>query len=148
MEYSVLRYANVFGPRQIADGECGVIPIFVNNIMANKKSILMTYPDMPDGCTRDYVYISDVVRANMMVSQKPINDVVNIASGIELPSKDIYTAIVEVFDVEYNLEVVGPREGDVRRSVLDNSKAKRLIDWEPQVSLKEGLVNLREYMKV
>ena len=148
MEYSVLRYANVFGPRQIADGECGVIPIFVNNIMANKKSILMTYPDMPDGCTRDYVYISDVVRANMMVSQKPINDVVNIASGIELPIKDIYTAIVEVFDVEYNLEVVGPREGDVRRSVLDNSKAKRLIDWEPQVSLKEGLVNLRKYMKV
>ncbi len=147
-EYVVLRYANVYGPRQIADGECGVIPIFVNNIVDKKKSILMTYPDMPLGCTRDYVYISDIVRANMLVSEKPINTVINIGSGIEVAIKDIYTTIIEVFEAEYNLEIVGPREGDVRRSVLDASKAKELIGWKPEVSLKDGLVLLREYMNI
>lgn len=57
--YTGLRYANVFGPRQIPDGECGVIPIFINNVLDDRASILMTYADMPRGCTRDYVYISD-----------------------------------------------------------------------------------------
>ena len=146
--YTVLRYANVYGPRQIADGECGVIPIFVNDIMAGKQSILMTYPDMPRGCTRDYVFIEDVVTANMMVTEKPLNDVVNIGSGKELAIMDIYEMIIEVFETERNLQVKGPREGDVRRSVLDSQKVYDLIGWEPKVSLREGLEKLRVYMNV
>ena len=146
-EYSVLRYANVYGPRQIADGECGVIPIFVNNVLQNKKSILMTYPDMPEGCTRDYVYVTDIAKVNMMVSEKPVNTVINIGSGIELPIKKIYEAIVDVFEVEYDLDIVGPRAGDVRRSVLDSSKAKELIGWEPEIDLKEGLSLLKNYIE-
>ena len=116
--------------------------------MAGKQSILMTYPDMPRGCTRDYVFIEDVVTANMMVTEKPLNDVVNIGSGKELAIMDIYEMIIEVFETERNLQVKGPREGDVRRSVLDSQKVYDLIGWEPKVSLREGLEKLRVYMNV
>lgn len=145
-DYTILRYANVYGPRQVADGECGVIPIFVNNILDGKKSILMTYNDMPKGCTRDYVYISDIVKANMIVTKKAVNTVINIGSGIELSIKDIYDVIVEEFGATYDLEICGPRKGDIRRSVLDSTKARELIGWEPEVSLKEGIADLKKYI--
>lgn len=145
-DYSVLRYANVYGPRQDADGECGVIPIFVNNILENKKSYLMTYEDMKRGCTRDYVFVSDIVKANLMASYNPVNTVVNIASGLEQPILDIYEKIVEIFDAEKKIEIVGPREGDVRRSVLDATKANKLLKWKYKIDLEEGLLLLRDYL--
>ncbi len=82
----------------------------------------------------------------MVVTEKSFNTVINIGSGIELPIKDIYDKIVEVFGAEYNLETKGPREGDIRRSVLDASKAKGLMDWKPEVDLEKGLKRLKEYM--
>lgn len=146
-QFNALRYANVYGPRQIADGECGVIPIFLNNIFSNKQSILMTYDDMPKGCTRDYVYIEDIVKANLMATEKFTNTVLNIGSGIELPILDIYNEIVNVFEVEPNIVIKGPREGDVKRSVLDSSKAKELLGWKSNITLKEGLTKLRKYIE-
>lgn len=146
-EYSVLRYANVYGPRQIPDGECGVIPIFVNNIINNTESILMTYDDMPKGCTRDYIYVEDVVRANLLVSEKPINCVVNIGSGKEESILDIYHELQKVFMSELKINVVGPRAGDIKRSVLDCSKAKRILNWECSIDLNQGLKELKKYYK-
>ncbi|WP_244833029.1 SDR family NAD(P)-dependent oxidoreductase [Clostridium sp. BJN0001] len=146
-QYNVLRYANVYGPRQIADGECGVIPIFLDNIYNNKQSILMTYDDMPRGCTRDYVYVDDIVNSNLLATEKFTNEVINIGSGEEVSILDIYDEIVNVFDVEPNIIVKGPRKGDVKRSVLDSSKAKELLGWEINIKLEEGLTKLREYIE-
>jgi len=145
-QYTILRYANIYGPRQIADGECGVIPIFVNNVMENKKSILMTYEDMPNGCTRDYVYIEDIVDINMRVSEQSINDVINIGSGEEIAILDIYKMIEKVFASNIGIDIKGPREGDVKRSVLDNTYAMSKTGWKPKVKLEEGLQKLRSYM--
>lgn len=145
--YTVLRYANVFGPRQIPDGECGVIPIFINNVLDDKGSILMTYPDMPRGCTRDYVYISDVVEANKLCSEKPVNTVINIGSGIEFEILGIYEDILEVFSKDLPIKITGPRSGDVKRSVLDCTLAKEKLGWEPQYTLKEGLKKLKDYLR-
>ena len=146
-EYTILRYANVYGPRQIADGECGVIPIFVNNILAGKDSILMTYEDMPRGCTRDYVYVSDVITANMLSTIKPINTVINIGSGKEEYILDIYFMIQKVFNSKCNIEIKGPRIGDVRRSVLNISRASELLGWEQKINLQKGIELLKEYIK-
>lgn len=146
-EFTILRYANVYGPRQVADGECGVVPIFVNNILANKKSILMTYDDMPRGCTRDYVYIDDIVDINMRVTKKCVNDVINVGSGEELPILDIYNKIEEVFGAAIGIDIKGPREGDIKRSVLDYSYANETTGWEPKVDLEEGLNKLYTYIK-
>jgi len=144
-QYTVLRYGNVYGPRQIKDGECGVIPIFVENAINNVSSILMTYDDMPKGCTRDYVNVSDVVVANILATNKPINDIVNISSAKEVCILDIYNCIQEVFGTSVAISKQGPRLGDVRRSVLNNEKAKKILDWEPRTNLMDGLRNLKNF---
>lgn len=145
--YMVVRYANVYGPRQIPDGECGVVPIFVNNIIAGRESALMAYEDMPRGCSRDYVYVGDVVAANLLAGERPLNTVINVGTGKEVYTLDLYEAVERVFGKEVPIRNVGPREGDIRRSVLDASRAKELYGWEPQVEMEEGLYLLREYME-
>ena len=142
-EYTILRYANVYGPRQIPDGECGVIPIFVNNVRADRPSVLFTYPDMPRGCSRDYVHVDDVVRANVMAQEKPANEPVNIGSGEEIYILDIYEKICDVFGSDAPIAIEGPREGDIRRSVLAADRARALWGWRPQVTWQEGLQSLK-----
>jgi UDP-glucose 4-epimerase len=146
--YTILRYANVYGPRQIADGECGVIPIFINNILENKNSILMTYDDMPRGCTRDYVFVKDIAEVNLMVSEKITNEVINIGSGNEIGILDIYEEIAKVFNSSLGIIKQGPRIGDIKRSVLDNYKAKEILGWQPRTSLIDGLKLLNEYINI
>ncbi len=144
-KYTILRYGNVYGPRQVAAGECGVIPIFVNNILDGIESTLMTYDDMKKGCTRDYINVKDVADINMIVSKNPTNDVFNISSGNEIPILDIYNNIKEVFHSDLKINITGPRIGDVKRSVLDISKVKSTLNWQPKISLKEGLQDLYNY---
>ena len=145
-EYTILRYANIYGPRQSADGECGVIPIFVNNILSNKRSVLMTYDDMPNGYTRDYVFIDDIVDINMRTTERCVNDVINIGSGQEVFILDIYKLIEKVFGTEIGIDIKGPRKGDVKRSVLDSTYAKEKTGWQPTISLEEGLKKLHFYL--
>jgi UDP-glucose 4-epimerase len=145
-DFAILRYANVYGPRQVAEGESGVIPIFVNNILADKESILMTYPDMPRGCTRDYVNVSDIVEANVQCLEKKVNDSINISSSTEIPILDIYEIVRDVFQSQLAIHIKGPRAGDVKRSVLSNKRAKELLGWEPKIKLREGIEALRKYI--
>ncbi len=144
--YTVLRYGNIYGPRQVIDGECGVIPIFVENILKGKQSTLMTFDDMPKGCTRDYLYIKDAVDVNLLITQKPINDVINVGTGKEVFILDIYNTIQKIFETNVNINIVGPRKGDIRRSVLDCSKAKELLSWVYTVDLEQGIRMLKEYI--
>ncbi len=137
--YTILRYANVYGPRQIPDGECGVIPIFINNVLADRESVLYTYEDMPRGCSRDYVHVADVVKANILAEECPCNTALNIGTGQEVYIRDIYEMIAKAFDSSASLRVAGPREGDIRRSVLNVDKAKKVLGWEPTIGLEEGL---------
>ncbi len=137
--YTILRYANVYGTNQTMDGECGVVPIFVNNILQNKSSILMTYDDMPRGCTRDYVNAEDLGDINMLVTEKSANRVLNIGSGKEISILDIYDIIQKVFGTNLSIDIIGPREGDVKRSVLDISLVQELYNWSPKVEFEEGI---------
>lgn len=139
LQFVALRYANVYGPRQQPDGECGVIPIFMRNVAANLPSVLYTYPDMPNGTTRDYVYIQDVCRANVAALTGGAGEVVNIGSGVELPIADIYAAVCEAMGSRQPLQVCGERAGDLRRSALDCAKAEELLHWCSQTPLMDGL---------
>ena len=144
-DYTILRYSNVYGTRQTEDGgECGVIPIFVNNIFNNRASTLFAYPDMPKGCIRDYVYVSDVARANMLASLNPINDRVNISGGEGLYIKEIYQLIQQVFETSMDIKTTGPRQNDVKISILSNEKAEKLLKWKPRVTLEQGLKEIRK----
>ncbi|MBC1779090.1 SDR family NAD(P)-dependent oxidoreductase [Listeria booriae] len=147
-QYTVVRYANIYGPRQVPDGECGVIPIFLNNILADKPSILMTYPDMPNGCTRDYVYVGDVVRINQLATETPTNTVINVGTGEEVAILDIYKEILTVFEKDVAIFIEAPRAGDVKRSVLDATRASELLNWKSNVSLHEGLLELKNHLAI
>lgn len=144
-EYIALRYANVYGPRQIADGECGVVPIFVDNILAGRKSKLMTYADMPRGCTRDYIFVEDVAEFNQIAITLPtINSgVYNIGSGKEIAILDIYEELANVFASDLTIEYMSERVGDIKRSVIDSSKLAQNFDWLPHIDLTTGLQKLK-----
>lgn len=143
-DYIGLRYANVFGPRQVAEGDCGVIPIFVKNISEKKESILMTYDDMPDGCTRDYIYVTDVADINIKATEltTKTNGVYNLGLGKEFTIGGIYKKLIDAFGVDYPLIKQGPRKGDVKRSVLDCSKARTELGFQATVSMDEGIKKL------
>lgn len=145
--YTILRYSNVYGPRQVPEGECGVIPIFVNNILSGKESTLMTYDDMPRGCTRDYINVEDVARVNLLALEKPLNTIFNIGSGIEIGILDIYEKVAEVFNSNLKVNIKGPRLGDVKRSVLNVEKVLENLGFSPKIDLETGLFKLKEYIE-
>ncbi|WP_067621460.1 NAD-dependent epimerase/dehydratase family protein [Alicyclobacillus acidiphilus] len=147
LRYTSLRYANVYGPRQVPEGESGVVPIFMANLLDGRPSTLRSYADMPRGTTRDYVYVGDVARANVLALDKGDNQALNIGSGIELYIEDIYHAMEDVVGVQIPLIRASERVGDVRRSVLDCTRAKRELGWEPRTDLREGLRKTYEYFR-
>lgn len=146
LKYVSLRYANVFGPRQIPDGECGVLPIFMNNVLDGKPSRLLTYNDMPRGTTRDYVYIDDICEANLLALTKGENEILNIGTGKELYIADLYDTMQQVMNSELPLILESERVGDVRRSAIDSSKAEKILGWSPKVSLSDGINKTYKYL--
>lgn len=147
LSYTVLRYANVYGPRQDADSEGGVIAIFLKNLLQNRRSTIFTYPDMPDGMLRDYVFVGDVCRANVRALDNVVQGTFHIGGGQEITTKDLYSLIEQVCGIYQPLRFAGPRPGEVRRSWLDLSLTKSRLNWEPTTSLEEGIRKTRDFFQ-
>jgi UDP-glucose 4-epimerase len=129
-----LRYGNVYGPRQDPEGEAGVVAIFMNRLRAGEAPKIFG-----DGTqTRDYVYVGDVVSATLAAAKHP-GGVLNVGTGVETSVLELYERIQRVADVEREPEFADARPGELQRSVLDASLARRELKWEPQRSLDEGL---------
>ena len=139
LDFVALRYANVYGPRQAPDGECGAVPIFMGNAAAGRPSQLYSSPDMPNGMTRDYVYIRDVCRANLAALDCAGGQVLNIGSGREVPIGELYEAVCQAMERHLPLVSAGMRAGDLKRSVLDCTRAAELLHWRAETPLPEGL---------
>lgn len=139
-----LRYANVYGPRQNPFGEAGVVGIFTERLLGNKKVIING-----DGKqTRDFVFVEDVVESNVLALKYPQSDIFNIGTGIETDINCIFRILKEKIESEQK-EFHGPaKPGDQRRSVLECSKAKRALKWEPKYNLEDGIAKTVEYYKV
>jgi UDP-glucose 4-epimerase len=130
-----LRYGNVYGPRQDPKGEAGVVAIFMNLLREDGG----TPKIFGDGTqTRDYVYVGDVVAATVAAAEHG-GGVLNLGMGVETSVVELYDRIQRVAGVEREPEFAEPRQGELQRSVLDASLAKRELGWEPQHSLDEGL---------
>ncbi|EPZ43060.1 NAD-dependent epimerase/dehydratase family protein [Alicyclobacillus acidoterrestris] len=147
LRYTVLRYANVYGPNQIADGECGVIPIFMNNILADQPSTLFAYADEPRGTTRDYVYVKDVAEANVLALTAADDEILNIGSGDGIHTADVYHLIARIAGSNAPLHRAPERVGDVRRSVLDCTRAKQVLGWQPRTSLETGIQTTLDWLR-
>lgn len=145
LNYTILRYANVYGPRQVSHGEAGVVSIFINKLLENEAPTIYSYPEEPKGMIRDYVYIKDVVRANQEALERGNNDVFNIGTCQETTTKLLYKTIQ--FKLNKDLQPLnGPaRKGDLRRSMLECSKAFRELGWSPIYTLEDGIGETIEY---
>jgi len=139
LETVVLRYANVYGPRQDPHGEAGVVAIFIRKILAGLRPTIFG-----DGeYVRDYVFVDDVVRANLTALTLPLGrrtpDVFNIATGVPTTVNALWQALAAIAGTRLDPVSAAPRAGDVRRSVLDPTRAKRELSFAPDVGLPEGL---------
>jgi UDP-glucose 4-epimerase len=147
LEYSILRYANIYGPRQIPHGEAGVVAIFMNHLLENKPSVLNHFPEEPDGMIRDYCYVGDVVRANIRALSRGDGECINIGSGRATKTVELYTIIYEeVRKIRPNISSAlavparrHARPGDLKRSCLVVGKAREVLGWTPEIGLKEGI---------
>jgi UDP-glucose 4-epimerase len=139
MDWTALRYANVFGPRQNPLGEAGVVAIFISKVLGGEIPVVNAYPEEPEGMARDYVYVEDIARANLLALDKGSREAVNIATARDVRTRELLAAICRITGKELKYTRGGPRPGDIRHSCLDNSKAARVLGWKPGFSLDEGL---------
>jgi len=139
LKYTVLRYANVFGPRQIPHGEAGVVSIFITNFRDNKKTYLYAFNEEPDGMIRDYVFVRDIVNANVLALDRGELDAFNIGTGLETTTGQLYREIALQMNTQIEPVREGARLGDIRRSCLNINKAKNEFGWEPKYSLADGV---------
>ncbi len=143
LNYIVLRYANIYGPRQDPRGEAGVVAIFINKILKNEQPIING-----DGKqTRDYTYVDDVVEANILAINSPVTGIFNIGTGIETSVNELFSMIVKLMKVNVK-EVHGPaKDGESRRSCVDGTKAKEILGWQPKINFEEGIKQTMKYFE-
>jgi UDP-glucose 4-epimerase len=134
LEYVVLRYGNVYGPRQSSQGEAGVFAIFSEQMLAGIQPVI--YGDGKK--TRDYVYISDVVAANIAALKRGTNEIFNIGSSVETSDLEVFERVRDQLGKQLEPKYVPRRPGEIDKICLDVSKASRLLGWVPQVSLTDG----------
>jgi UDP-glucose 4-epimerase len=134
LQYVVLRYGNVYGPRQNPQGEAGVFAIFSEQMMSGMQPVI--YGDGKK--VRDYVYISDVVNANIAALELGTNEIFNIGGGIATPDLEIFERVRDLLGKTVTPRYLPRRPGEIDRICLDISKAARLLRWAPQVSLADG----------
>ena len=132
----VLLYSNVFGPRQTAHGEAGVVAIFAGLLLEGKPCKI--FGDGKD--TRDYCYVGDVVEANRAALTRGGGGVFNIGTGIETSTRQVFDAVREaVGSGPSEPEMLPERPGEVHHIALDNSLARKDLGWSPQVEFREGV---------
>jgi UDP-glucose 4-epimerase len=141
--YVALRYANIYGPRQDPHGEAGVIAIFVQRLLRGEECVIFG-----DGKqTRDYVYVGDVVRANLAALTSDFSGALNIGTGRETDVVELFRRIDARVGKKGSVRHVDPKDGEVRRSALDASLAGRVLGWIPKVGLDEGLAATVDFFR-
>jgi UDP-glucose 4-epimerase len=143
LKYTIFRYPNIYGPRQDPLGEAGVISIFTGQLLRGIQPVINGDGEQE----RDYVFVEDVARANLMALRHGDNDVFNLGWGIGTSVNTLFHHLRDILQSDMR-EVHGPPKlGEVRRSCLNAEKVKRLLGWEPQVKLEEGLKRTVDYFR-
>jgi UDP-glucose 4-epimerase len=143
LAYAILRYANVYGPRQDPYGEAGVVAIFVGGMLADRPVTING-----DGLQqRDFVYVGDVARANLLALATPGSGIYNLGTGVPTDIMTIWRELARATGYAQP-ESHGPaKQGEVRCTYLDAGKAARELGWRPEVSLPDGLARTVEYFR-
>ncbi len=135
LNYVVLRYANVYGPRQNPHGEAGVVAIFCAKMLHGEQPVING-----DGKqTRDYVYIDDVVAANLAALKHETSDFFNIGTGIETDVNTLFRVLRDELKSPAEESHGEAKPGEQQRSVLNYGKAERILGWTPKTDVQTGL---------
>ncbi|MCB4755505.1 MAG: NAD-dependent epimerase/dehydratase family protein [Elusimicrobia bacterium] len=143
LKYTILRYANVYGPRQDPFGEAGVVAIFSNKILSGERPFIFGTGKQ----TRDFVYVGDVVRANTLALFKGHNKILNIGTGLETSVVKLWRTTASLSHSDLQPIYKRARSGELSRSFLNCQKAKRDLGWAPQTDLRDGLERTLIYFK-
>jgi len=143
LESVVLRYANVYGPRQDAIGEGGVVAIFTHGML--RGSDFQIYGDGYN--ERDYVYVKDVAKANLLALEYPSNGTFNIGTGVGTTTNDLFKGVAQATGYKTLARHTVARLGDLNKSLLNPNLAKNQLKWEPAYDLPAGLKETVEYYK-
>lgn len=140
LRWTVLRYSNVYGPRQNPHGEAGVVAIFASRILAGAPvKVYGACAPGDGGCERDYVYVGDVAAANAAALAKGDGEAFNIGTSTLTRTRALLDALLATAGRTVPVEECGPRPGDLRANSIDPGKAARGLGWRPAVALEEGL---------
>ena len=143
LDYTVLRYPNVYGPRQNPHGEAGVNAIFIGLMLHGKRPKIFGTGDQ----VRDYLYVGDVVDANVIALEKGSGEMVNLGTGVGTSVNDIVREVNAILGTKLDAIHEAPRAGEVQRIYLDATRAKHVLGWAPRVSFRDGLTKTVEWSK-
>ena len=141
LKYTILRYANVYGPRQDPLGEAGVIAIFMGRMLKGDTPIIFGDGNQ----TRDYVFVGDVVNANISAINNGDNQIYNIGTGKETSVNEIYEILSKLIKNSPKAIYEAKRPGEVERICLNTEKAKKELSWVAKVTLEEGIKKTLEF---
>ncbi len=139
----IFRYGNVFGPRQDPNGEAGVVAIFYNRLLKGQTPVINGDGEQ----TRDYIYVKDVVRANLLALNLNNSDIFNVGTGQETSVNELTRLVLQIAKSDMAAQTSSKNEFEQRRSSLDNRKIKESLNWSPDTSLKKGLSETFNYFK-
>ena len=135
VDYVALRYGNIYGPRQNPHGEAGVVAIFIQRMLQGKQA----YVNGPGTQTRDYVYVGDVVRANLRALDYDGSGIFNVGTGVETDVNYLFRTIRSHLGSEMEERHAEAKPGEQQRSVLSYERSSRALGWRPEVEVAEGL---------
>jgi UDP-glucose 4-epimerase len=135
LDYTILRYPNVYGPRQDPHGEAGVVAIFIGRMLSGEPVTI--YGDGEQ--TRDFVYVGDIARASIAALTEASGASINLGSNRGSSINEVFQTLAAITDYRHEANYAPPRRGDIYQIALTGSRAKEMLAWEPSVSLLQGL---------
>jgi UDP-glucose 4-epimerase len=144
IDYLALRYGNVYGPRQDPHGEAGVVAIFCGRILEGKPVTIFGDGNQ----TRDYIYVRDVVRANLAALESRATGIaLNVGTGVETSVNDLWRALAKVAEVATAPQYAPARPGEQLRSVIAPGRAAQVLGWKPETGLADGFAQTLDYFE-
>ena len=143
LKYSALRYANVYGPRQNPAGEAGVVAIFAGRMLDEEPVFINGSGEQE----RDFVYVEDIARANVIALGSGDNEAFNLGSGVGTSVNEICNLLCSLTGYILAAEHRAQAEGEVFKIVLNTEKARKVLGWDPRVTLEEGLSRTVESLR-
>lgn len=141
LAFTILRYPNVYGPRQDPHGEAGVVAIFADRMLREQQPVINGSGEQE----RDFVYVSDVARSNLLALERGDGGTFNLGTGVGTTVNEVFARLKAIIGYEGNGVHAAPEPGEVFKICLDASRARRELAWWPQVGLDEGLRRTVEY---